>query len=266
MIKAMHVEAIRLYQSGHSTVCVGEILGINNTTVGKILRKHGHHVRPRSETSRQYPVDEKYFDEIDSEQKAYWLGFIAADGCVERDSRSGIPRTVSISASAKDMGHIGKFKAAIKSGAPVKDTLSHGFRISVISIHSERLARSLLKYGITPNKSLTLKPNLSCIPTEHHHHYWRGMVDGDGCLSFNKSNRQWMVRLAGTESVCRQFAQWVREVADVHCCISVNNGLYSANIGSQNGVRKILKCLYGNVSVALDRKDAIARRFLKELE
>ena len=57
---------------------------------------------------RKYALNEAFFEIIDSEEKAYWLGFIAADGCVYR-------RTLSINLNIKDKAHLEKLIAILNS-------------------------------------------------------------------------------------------------------------------------------------------------------
>ena len=51
---------------------------------------------------------DRYFQTIDTENKAYWLGFIYADGCVSKDLHY-----LTIDLSIADIDHIEKFKNEI---------------------------------------------------------------------------------------------------------------------------------------------------------
>lgn len=66
---------------------------------------------------RLYSLDENYFNSIDSEDKAYWLGFIFADGCISVSE--GIERIFSIRLSVRDIMHLEKFKVYIKTNKPI---------------------------------------------------------------------------------------------------------------------------------------------------
>ena len=91
------------------------------------------------------------FDSIDTEEKAYWLGFIFADGYVStRDN------TFEVSLKLSDFEHLEKLKKFLEwSGTVKKD--SFRCRLSVVNKH---LKQTLVNYGCTPRKSLTLKfPN-----------------------------------------------------------------------------------------------------------
>lgn len=49
---------------------------------------------------RSYALQEDYFDKIDTQEKAYWLGFIAADGCI--GEQRGKPSVLVVGLAEKD--------------------------------------------------------------------------------------------------------------------------------------------------------------------
>lgn len=55
-------------------------------------------------------MDKRFFKTIDTEEKAYWLGFLYADGSVSKDLKA-----VTLELNIKDIDHIRKFKRAINS-------------------------------------------------------------------------------------------------------------------------------------------------------
>jgi hypothetical protein len=73
-------EAVKLYKSGLSQKKVGELLNTNQSTVSLALRENGVEIRPRT-TLRTHFLREDAFDGI-TEESAYWMGFLMADGYV----------------------------------------------------------------------------------------------------------------------------------------------------------------------------------------
>ena len=61
---------IRLYECGLSQAAVGRLVGIEQSVVCYHLRQAG--VVARSTAKRRYPLDEHYFDVVDTPEKAYW--------------------------------------------------------------------------------------------------------------------------------------------------------------------------------------------------
>lgn len=90
------------------------------------VKKTEHQVRTRASYMKlskiDTDVDRHYFDTIDNENKAYWLGFIYADGWVSSNGRS---YEVGIELGAKDIIHLEKFKKCINSRSNIISTHKH---------------------------------------------------------------------------------------------------------------------------------------------
>jgi hypothetical protein len=163
-----------------------------------------------------YRLDETFFDVIDTEAKAYWLGFVTADGCVQAGAvgTAGWQRhSLYVKLKAPDAGHLEKLKAALAAENPVhfvppRGKATAGAEITLSSVH---LAESLIRLGVTPRKSLTVTPWDG--PDHLMRHYWRGMVDGDGTIVRHPQERdQWHLRLLGTEACVEAFRLWAAAV------------------------------------------------------
>lgn len=138
-------------------------------------------------------VRRDYFKIIDSDEKAYWLGFIAADGCVYIGGRQ---HTLSIALQRRDRHWLEHFRGIIAPGATITD--SAGPNSSTLSIGSQELVHDLIELGITPRKSLTLEwPN---VPEPFVMSFLCGYFDGDGCLHCRPGRRkmQYQWSLLGT--------------------------------------------------------------------
>src|ERR1039457_3934650 len=72
-------QVVKLYEEGMDSTCIHNQLGIGKSTIGLWIRKYS---KPRHRGPKSKIVREDYFDKIDSENKAYYLGWIMADGCV----------------------------------------------------------------------------------------------------------------------------------------------------------------------------------------
>lgn len=137
------------------------------------------------------PYNEHVFDFIDSEEKAYWLGFIFADGYIYsaplKEGKTRVDYNFELCSSDKDKGHMEKFNKFIDRNKEVKvtksDKLGH-FRCRVC-LSSKHLWNTLNYLGCTPNKSLTLSfPKLSVFrDASLIRHFIRGYFDGDGCIT-----------------------------------------------------------------------------------
>lgn len=109
----------------------------------------------------------------------YWLGFIFADGnvCIE-----GNKYRLSISVHKKDENHLRKFLNFVGYGDEKRITRRKD-ECARIRVNSKKIVVDVMKFGVTPNKSLTARP--TNIPDEYIKYFILGIFDGDG--SFCKS-------------------------------------------------------------------------------
>lgn len=169
------------YFCEHKDIKLGEcarMFGIHRET----LRKHLKAI-DEWENRNCYRFNDSFFETIDTEKKAYWLGFLTADGCIKSNSNC-----MSISLSAKDIDHLRLFKNDIESEHPIKieHNLSFDGKVTeccALRISNKRLYQSLERLGFTPDKTCHEHPVE--LPEELHPHYIRGMFDGDGWFSYN---------------------------------------------------------------------------------
>lgn len=140
---------------------------------------------------KRYPYicDYNFFKNIDSEEKAYWLGFIYADGwiSINRNTNSGV---VGIQLQLYDEGHLKKFNKSINGNYKIitgernctlnttnPDKLNKYCQIRIYSID---MVKDLMLYGVNSNKSYNITfPNLQ---EQLIRHFIRGFFDGDGCV------------------------------------------------------------------------------------
>lgn len=168
-------EICNRYLSGERKNVLAKEFNICTRTVWKITNK-----RNLTSRRRRYIYDDHFFREIDTEEKAYWLGFIAADGSITRKDR------LQICLAIVDFEHLEKFRNSLGSNLPikkstVKSVYSEECKTARISINSLSIVQGLKRFGIVPRKGLTVPwPNL---PNEMLRHYLRGYFDGDGSYS-----------------------------------------------------------------------------------
>lgn len=151
---------------------------------------------------RKYVCNYRYFENIDTPEKAYWLGVLMADGCIMHTHYVRHLKTcdswqdryyLQLSLKEDDSYHIQKFKKAIESNHPINIyNYSSGIacegKYARLIIEDKALVDDLILHGVCENKTLILKyPD---IPAEFDSHFIRGYFDGDGCISVSKSPSQ----------------------------------------------------------------------------
>ena len=179
------------YKKGKTLSALGREFGVSYSTIRNLLKRKGIKTEGNK---HNYPRDEFYFSNIDSKEKAYWLGFLYADGCVHSNSNE-------ISITLKDRDHLEKFRKAIKSNNKIGESIDKRFssmpKIYHFSIKDKQLKSDLIKWGCVPNKSLTLTkiPN---IPRDFVSHFIRGYFDGDGSLHWLNGTKNFRISFVGT--------------------------------------------------------------------
>jgi len=184
---------------------LAEVFNCNRKTIFKVLRENNIFLPNLGRFKKRIYCDTKLFVNL-SVISAYWAGFIAADGTLfNRD------KNVAISLNKRDIRHLYKFIKAIRSNAQVGYVKSNN---SVhVSICSKSLFDSLIKLGITPNKSLTITHvtlPLSLMP-----HFIRGVFDGDGWINGRKITHV-QFGIAGN----RPFLQQIQDILIKRCHIN----------------------------------------------
>jgi hypothetical protein len=200
-----------LYDKKFSLSEIGKIYNSTPNTISKTLKRYGHDLRSKSDQNRKYTISETVFNEIDTHEKAYWLGFIAADGCVHNKS-------LLFTLHRKDRSVLEKFQVFMGANVPIRDHTEKNYGgiftdFSSIAIVSENICKKLSKFGIEERKTLSLKfPDK--LSKEFYSSYVLGYFDGDGSIySYETSNKGYkMIKnqfcLLGTE----QFVSRIRDI------------------------------------------------------
>lgn len=149
-----------------------------NVDIGTIYRILDMY-KIKRKTGIKSKSNEDYFEKIDSPNKAYLLGFITADGSITGKYN----QSCSIEINEKDIELIYFAQKEIAPNAVITSCKSNKKNNVKISFNSVKLCNDLSKYGIVSNKSKIIKEvPLKLIPKEFLCFYFRGLIDGDGCI------------------------------------------------------------------------------------
>ena len=162
------------YKKGESLFDIVKEYNASREGLNKFLRKNNFKFDYSSKRMRKYTLNEHYLDKIDTQEKAYFLGFMYADGNVEKKGN-----TISINLHEKDKDILFKFKKLFSSERPIariKKQKQYKF-----IINSRYLKQKFIGYGCVPAKTEILTyPEF--ISPELENHFVRGYFDGDGCF------------------------------------------------------------------------------------
>jgi uncharacterized protein YdhG (YjbR/CyaY superfamily)/predicted HTH domain antitoxin len=175
------LEIIKLYKEDRVALYkIEDIFHISRNTLKTILENNNISLRSFRDAKRQYPLNENYFSEIDSIDKAYWLGFMFADGYITQGKNGQFIFGLKLI----DKEILELFKKYLQTEKPITSSISGGFSngntIYALEISCQQIFNDLSKHGCIEQKTFKLKfPNLK---EEFISHFIRGYFDGDGTV------------------------------------------------------------------------------------
>ena len=243
------------YKNGSTIAKLSKDFNVDNATIRRLLKKNNISLRGNKQN---FPRDENFFQDINTAEKAYWLGFLYADGCVHTN-------TNTISISLKDIEHLEKFRSAIKAKNKIvsssdnrfqKPTTTHQF-----AIKDKKMKQDLIRHGCVPQKTLKINkiPN---IPRDYVSHFIRGYFDGDGSLHFLNGTKNFRISFLGN----KEFLIDVQK--ELQTNVSISHGTGKAmyfQIAGRKQVPKILDYIYKD-STEETRLDRKYKKYLECLE
>jgi hypothetical protein len=202
--------------------------------------------------------NEKVFNLPLSDEAYYWAGFLAADGSIRL--RYGRDYYISVGQKESDKYHIERFRRFVGVDRQLYSTKKGSV---ILIFRSRTMFESLVKLGITPNKTFNLKVKsvLEC-----NRHFWRGVVDGDGsvCIIRRKDRKYPSISLSGTFDLMNQFKKfiWCKTRYDVN--VTADKRIYRIRIKGRPAMN-VMKILYDDSSLSLDRKNKVVNLCRKML-
>jgi len=245
------INILKEFREGSSPKTLAAKYKMSSTNVRVYLKKRGEKMR-----NTTYFSDFHFFDDIDTEAKAYILGFVYADGCLHRNS-------MSITLAQKDIDILEKIKLAMCSERAITKTCSSGFgkrhAAYNLTITSPRLREGLMRQGITERKTETC--SFPEIPEAYLRHFIRGYVDGDGSFGLYCSGGVGRYNL----SICTSPPFMARLVEIFSTLVESRGGVCRRHKSSRSSVVtlrysgkstvcKLLNYMYSGATIYLDRK------------
>lgn len=234
-------QVVQLYYENKTKTIkeIAHILQFSERSVSRVLQEIGINTRLKN---RYVIKNENYFNKIDTEFKAYILGFIYADGYVGNHNDF----CIALSDKCKDNYKIlDIFRNELKTELRVNHTIDkNGYGHYVFKFSNEKIVSQLNKLGVFPCKSLLLE-DLPNIPQEMFYHFIRGYFDGDGSIftyydSYDKRERYCM-EILGTPN----FLMKMQRIIEIECQIKMPklhnvNRVHNLTRISCKGVKKLI--------------------------
>lgn len=241
--------------------------GISHQGIKGVLKRRGVTIDV-DRTCRIYTIDHNYFDKIDSEEKAYILGFFYADGY--NNEKLG---QVQMGLQDRDKPILDKINTLINSNRPLQ-FFDYGIKRPncrnqyMLLLHSQKISSDLARLGCFQKKSLTLKfPTEEQVPKHLLRHFLRGSFDGDGGIMIYLKHKKktiypvYTVSLVSTNDFCLGAQKFIKEDMGTNSQIyeisrhkGNNHPTRVLQMGGNQQVYKFLKWLYSDSTIFLSRK------------
>lgn len=233
---------ISLYQDGILPEEIAFRFNTYNTTIRRILLRND--IPLISIAERHKVVKDNPFEDLSNKEVQYWLGYLAADGCV-----SDRNNWIDVS-TVNDPDHLLKYIAFV--GYPLKlraySNKRYGNSQYSVRFSNGDVHRYLCELGITLRKSLTIKINFDLTWD-----FVRGVIDGDGYIKYNTDSNIDITIATGSEAFRDQLMQFFKSNG-IQSYSHLNNNIYIVGIYKYTYIEKVFNAMYYDGCICLDRK------------
>lgn len=264
-------EEERLLKDNYSKLPIEDILAMFPNRTKKGIQQHAFKLG-----LKYLYYNKDYFEQIDSNEKAYWLGFIYADGCITTQDR------FSIGLAKKDSSHLAKLTHCLESNIRIrygttkkKDTkyvkTKSDIEYCSITIKNSKIVKDLEDKGVVKNKTYLLCfPNENKLPNEFVKDFIRGYMDGDGCYVFSmkkrirkdRGNKEYnrLVKEISATGYCERFLLQLIDVIKEECgakfkiYYNPKANMPTMRVFDKENMKKFLEYVYYEDCICLDRK------------
>jgi len=223
---------------------MARVLGIGKTTVNNWCKELGLRFK-------KHTVNEHFFD-VFTEESAYILGFIFADGSISWNPLKGY-YSLTITAAEKDKEHLEIIGRSMSSTKPL--LYSEKTKSYRLIVNSKKLCKKLISLGVVPRKTKIVRfPSISFRFLKH---FLRGVIDGDGTVRYlnRKVSPYFEISISsGSLYFCQGLVNAVRDAIGIKANIrEAGLNTYIMQYSCYRG-RKLAEFIYGNANIFLERK------------
>lgn len=203
----------------------------------------------------KFTYNHDFFEDINNEEKAYWLGFLYADGYLDvPDNKLVVETTYS------DVEHLNKL---IEQLCPLKEAkkktiekFHNVYDIAYVYFNSPQICHDLIRAGCTGQKTFTLQFPTSTIKAELLPHFIRGYFDGDGSVHPIQKRNGIYVEFCGNEQFLIDLQNFLVAVVEDYSIVAqtAKGNAYAFRKGGDSVSRKLYEFMYTNATVYLERK------------
>lgn len=245
-------ECIELYRSLGSFRKVAEAMGdkVTKDQVDFCLQKYAPEIIKRKPTLS----NPNFFEDIDSHEKAYLLGFVAADGYLNPPNSAN--RFLEVFVNVRDVYVIEKFKEHL--GASHRLTYKSSVNAVGLHIGNNKLVTDIEKYGILNNKSLNMGNVLDNIPRLFKGSFICGFWDGDGSIgAYTKkgsTKKALLIRAVGTKACLKGISEYLEISGTFYKDKRHSEETWVYTFSKKSDCEKFFSMVYKNCPLKLERK------------
>lgn len=243
------------YLSGDTIVKLSKIFNISFPYVATILKKNGVKMRSNKDY-RKYELNQDYFSNIDTHEKAAIFGFLCADGY--NNEKEG---KIKIIIAEKDIDYLIKIQDEI---TPNKNSIKiiktrkdlNKSDLASLTFYCKKISSDLAKLGCGQKKSLTM--SFPDIKNEFLSSFILGYFDGDGSISFHQKNinskRAYMINICVSDNFGLKCKELLEKELNIHFTLIKKGKISAISTGGSGNVTIFMDWLHSKAKIRLNRK------------
>jgi len=250
-------QVLSMYESGQNQNEIAKITGHRQVSIHRLLKSNDIEIRDNT----RYTVNESFFEKIDSEAKAWVLGWWYADGNVVDDKiRLAITDKELVEKIAKLMDYTGEVNFKKRKQPHHKDQWE-------LRICRKKLVEDIIKLGCFKRKSMILEfPTFDQVPEKYIRHFIRGYFEGDGSI-YPSRKKYWQVCIVSSENFINGLRNYLKQKFDMKTSWQYrysHTTTMQMRITRQADVIRFLDWIYKDANYVLDRKFQKYKKALKK--
>ena len=208
-------QIIDAYKNNISLREIEKQFNVTRSTVSKFLTENGIKTTTGNHY-RKYFHDFDFFEIINTEEKAYWLGFMYADGYIVNNENRYGEDSFGLALSEDSLDSIQKFKKSLKATNPIRydNSKKPGQRQVKLVMSSQKTVNDLMDKGVVKQKSLILQPPTE-VPENLICHFIRGFFDGDGSLAKHEHKNCKHISFQINFTTTYKMAKWLLDIFQI---------------------------------------------------
>ncbi|MCR8648456.1 hypothetical protein [Leptospira interrogans] len=287
----------KLVKEGKSGKELSHIFGRPIGGIFNKMRELSLKIKPKSKIQnnlyrRFYKVNDNYFCSIDSQKKAYYLGWLITDGwvngVVQQNDKVYKSNKIGLKIKIGDIDVLEDFKKELDTDSPIKyfkkrppqllknkitgktSIIKAGEQVC-LEVYSHQMQLDLAQYGIVPKKTYTVTFPKK-LPIQYYPGFIAGVISGDGCVYLHKNHKTGKLlqcNMAGNLGLLKGIRKILIKNIGFNANKKILKNKDSVNLHildlNQTETIKLYYWLKKNNIALMKRKNKIIEKYLKEI-